>query len=216
MPKKNPKKKFSVSPHGLLPFPKRYRWRIILVIILVLIAAFFVVRQVQIVQERNDYRKAEVVLERLYGEIESKIGKADKVERKRSCSYSSAKFSKGILRCSVSISSSRSIDHVDKSSLLANQIIDILKQDTKIRVSYYEYDKAINFSKKDDYSRIGESSRDYEIIGNSRRCYVGFEYMDLGKTKQLERAITDSPGGKLSTTISCGGGAKTEHFPVRQ
>ncbi len=220
MPKKKPvrkksNKKFAVEAPKVFTFKTKYRGRIILGIIMILVLLFLGVRQIQIFQEKADYRQAEVVLDRLYGEIEAKIGKPDKIERGEECFYSSAKFSKGILRCSVSVYFSQSIDDVGLASTNANQIVNILKQDTRLKISEYKYSDLIDFSTKEDYSRLGESSRDFELIGNSRRCFVSFQYLNPKDALEFKRIVANNSSNKLIMDISCGGKAKTEHFPVR-
>lgn len=200
MPRKIHKKKFSVDKLDIFPFTKKYRWRTVLIVILLCVGTFLAVRQIQIVQERADYREAEVVLDNLYSQIEEKIGKPDKVEHIKTCGYSSAKFSKGILSCSVSISFTQPSASIADANLTADKIIDRINGNKKLTVGNSSYGESVNFGDKYRFG-ANKPSRGFLIINNSLRCSVSFQ-------KQ-------NPVDQLSVYLLCVGEAKAEHFPLR-
>lgn len=54
-----------------------------------------------VLYEKWQFNKAEKALDSLYADIVTNIGQPVKVEKTKSCSYSSAKYSKGDLSCSI-------------------------------------------------------------------------------------------------------------------
>lgn len=142
-------------------------------------------------QEKQRFESALVELQKIAESVQEKSGKATSVETVKSCSYSSAKYSKGSLSCSVGlVRTTRELSPEQATSLMTSAS-KLLKESPKGLLSgdarFLDGD-----SQSNRYSHPLSASTDLDCLVEYR--YKASEYI---------------------TAFSCSKDAKAEHFPVK-
>ena len=101
-----------------------------------------------VLYEKWQFNKAEKALDSLYADIVANVGQPAKVEKTKSCGYSSAKYSKGDLSCSISyelqfigIPSNviNDIESITRSSVGFTDVSEIIQDDTGFQQKYFSF-----------------------------------------------------------------------------
>jgi hypothetical protein len=157
-------------------------------------------------KERRQYDQAAQKLEELIPQIESLAGKADAIERTKTCDRPNLKYAKGPLNCSVGIyllytnsdarTSSEKKDSVSGISSLPIRSTSIDTSDT-------------NFVPKDSVRAQQVFFQDlFSAFG--LKCTTSYRYPATDRSKEFGARTDES----MDITVNCGGPAKAEHFPI--
>ncbi len=192
---------------------KQYAPIAIAVIFATGVVGYMIYRQVSIVQDRERFAKAKVSLESLHQQIEQQVSKPDRILHEDNCRYSSLKFAKGPLSCRVEID----LLYESKESTIANELMIKVSsllgktpEDSNFSTIYNN--KQTSFVPKKQERADQRFHHDYTDIDNDLSCSVSYVYP--AKSSNFEEHLYDENNENFEILLSCGGSAKSEHFPV--
>lgn len=188
-PKKTSQKKHS----KYYIFTRKHTALVVVGVLVVSVLSYLGVRQYQINQEKKQFAQAELVLADLSKAIQQELGEPISSETSKSCGYSSAKFSTGPPRCSISFELDYSVDR-----LWQNIVIDEVFNNKSDLMSI-----SGAFSDEPTY---GETGNDFSIKSSSLKCSS-----TLRDLKKLEK---NYPG--ISLSVGCYKDTRQEYFPVSE
>lgn len=170
------------------------------------IGLYFAYRQYAIVQDRKQFERAEVVVDQLYAGIVQTIGEPTKNTKNKSCSYASAKFSKGRRGCWVGYKLEYTVSGNDSANAIRAKVNSLYK--TKNLVSII-YERDPSFAPTVDTVPGNEPA--YTLVDSSGLEYASrLEYYDPNNI--FNKDIT---GYVVTLSIGHGGNAQAEYYPVR-
>jgi hypothetical protein len=191
------------SPKGFAAlrhwYGKRSTTQLAIVALALLAAGFFGFKQAQIYQERNVYRSAEKQITAFVDEA-AKLAPSTKEVRKY-CSYSSAKFSKGYLGCSID------------GQVSYNTASDDEKNELMKRIDTMQDKIGWKFIEDNTWNTVSEPTK--EIKNNVYKLDTltcGIAYRNMAKDRA--QIVNQSDAGVLILDIHCSGTAQSEYYPV--
>jgi len=161
------------------------------------VAGLFGFKQVQIYQERNVYRSAEKQITTFVDEG-AKLAPSTKEVRKY-CSYSSAKFSKGYLGCSID-------GQVSYNTASGNE-----KNELMQKIDTMQEKIGWKFIKDNTWNTVSEPTK--EIKNNVYKLDTltcGIAYRNMAKDRA--QTVNQLEAEVLILDIHCSGTAQSEHY----
>lgn len=195
--KSGPKAKKPVKKKSKRLLPAREHVIMILLAVIGLFAlCYFAFTQYQVSQEKKAFADAEIVLTQLSKDIEAKLGPPTSSETIKSCGYSSAKFSKGTLSCSVGVYIFYNTSRLPITSLGA-KIVGMYQNNEDISAT---------FSTLNEEPVYGYIGNDF-IIKSTPQLHCGTTIRELDEFEKHH------PG--IIVSVSCSKDSKKEYFPVK-
>lgn len=170
-----------------------------LAVFLLLVLGYVLFNKYQIAQEKKQFAAAEAGLDTLYADIVKTIGQPTTVKKDVSCNYSSAKGSKGFLRCGTSYYIAYSPSSNEELVRIAEKTQAVLASNPKILVINPPRDRYI---KNGGFSKVAN----FDIYNFSKGCVAGFDEV-INQSTQSSKI--------LNIDFVCGGDAKSEYYPVK-
>jgi hypothetical protein len=169
--------------------------------------AFVTYQLFQVRQEKRDFAKAEQKIDSLAQQIEQTIGKPDQTEDSKSCRYSSLKYSRGTLSCSIkTFMLFEKKDFKTANNLLA-KISPLINTPIK--------NQTLNIT--DRFLEIADGLGNqvlYQSFAPINNITCTIEYVFPGDI-YFENPIKQIEGENLLLVLQCWGPAKYEYYPVQ-
>ena len=191
-----PKNSQKKSKNNLLvKYYNKYPTRFVLAVVLFIFVGFYIVNQeLPKVQEKRDLVEKHQKLEEIADKITAIYPTNDRLSEKY-CEYSSAKFEKGDLSCSVEIRTKIKIGSIEEANRKKDKIVDVLG----LQLKQSGYPDSI----KKDFDINAKNSFFAELL-NNKNCLIGF-------------SIDSEDKSILNVGINCTTFfANAEHFPVKK
>lgn len=170
-----------------------------LLILVIIIGALIGVKQVQVHRERTTYRAAERQVETLV-ENASKLAPSSNKVRKY-CRYSSVKYGKGYLSCTVS----GSVTYEAMSDDRLNEVIKLIDSTHKPKGWLFVRDNTWNYS---DLPKTEIKNTIYKSAQLS--CGVRYSFV----VNDSQQIVTIGEKRLLRVAADCTGAALKEYYPV--
>lgn len=194
-----------------LPQKQRHRTGFLvfgLSIIVLILGYFFVYRPIAKHVERTHFDQAEQSLTDLSAQIIAKVGQPDEQRQEQRCGYSSAKFQKGNLSCSVSTY----LTFSDIAVADGNQLITDISTVSSEPLNEL-WGTTFNGLKPPEEKEYNKQSASQGIPGaGGSTCRLSYTYARRSYFHGLPD-ITDTTYD-LRVTLSCTKAATFEHFPL--
>ena len=198
-----PKNSQKKSKNNLLvKYYNKYPTRFVLDVVLFIFVGFYIVNQeLPKVQEKRDLVEKHQKLEEIADKITATYPTNDRSSEKY-CEYSSAKFEKGQLSCTVSVRLKYNEVEIDKANLIKN----IVSKELNLNVNKSRAENLDPYSFGVDSNKLEINHFYADIFEENSKCRVGFTY-DLGSGS--DKILYISARCYVSP-------AKAEHFPVKK
>lgn len=175
----------------------KYWVMVSLALFLLLVLGYIGLNKYQIAQEKKQFDAAEVGLDGLYADIVKELGRPITVDKDVSCNYSSAKDSKGFLRCGTRYSLKYPAKSASEADMLSNKIMNVVETSDEISVTY-----------KRDFS-FATDKKGYSNYPVIEYIFKGLPEPSCSLANYYEDAQT------LTSSFGCSELAKTEHYPLK-
>lgn len=182
-------------------FAKKHR---IISVILAIALLWGLVWLGQVAVERYQFYQVEKSLSSIANDISKETG-ANSITKERSCAYSSAKFSKGTLRCSTGYNLKVSVNNTVGANSAVQKINSTIvnNRDTSELTAQYSIKKV--FEEKDANDHTESIDADIKLSqSGGYSCGV------------IYRLINESANYYLDTHISCSRTSHIPYFPVKK
>lgn len=171
----------------------------------VLLLYLLVYQPYEVRKDRERYKQAELNLLAIRENVEKATGKAVSSTEIKTCTYASREFTRGPLSCNISIYLGfPGKNYSESTSLMINAA----------RVVRTNLSNPINGSKENSFvpkeQRRGTQMFTQEFISDSLICNVTYSYPD--SLHNLKDVLNGVDG--LEITLTCGGPAKAEFYPL--
>lgn len=204
-------KKTSRSNKILLGWKKFYDKHWIIGFLLIILAIWAIIWVGQVAVERYRFYQVEKKIDRLANEFEKKTGNNVSLKKERSCDYSSEKYGRGNLSCTVYYKVEISPITADEASKLSYEFSESITDNKD-----FSYKKIAenNLPYKQKSAEMGEEEQSFSVnlsaIGRPK-CEGNAVYTILSPVSKQRRSVNDS----LEINIGCYGPAKLEYFPTK-
>lgn len=174
-------------------------WARILITVLVFgILAFIGINKLIIYQQKQQFDAAEASLDKLYGDIVAQVGQPTDVKKDKSCSYASAEVGKGQLGCGFGYQLQYAVSDVSDANKIQSKAIQTFKTEHILKLKYIR-ELGIEDGKS---SLPGKNTAGDLVCTKPITCSFSISY-------------TDQKDHNLMLSITFGGPAKAEFYPVK-
>ncbi|MBI5357962.1 hypothetical protein HZB74_03910 [Candidatus Saccharibacteria bacterium] len=180
-------------------------------IFLTLLALWGLVWCGQVAVERYRFYDAEKKLDKLAAELQKELGDEYKLEKERSCDYSSVKYGRGHRSCSISVGAEKesiSPDDANKLAYAFKQVVDNNSLFKNKKTSENELPFAL---KQGTDSKSMSLSYSFGLEGKDPYCGAGTGYYQPS-AYEVSGSMSKP---RISVSFYCFGDAKIEYFPVK-
>ncbi len=162
---------------------------------------------------KESFESARITLIHLHASIEEDLGRVGVSEKSESCGRPNLKAGEGDLSCSVGIDYAYAVSDIYEADKLVNRIGTTLKDKPQISVMG-EPKSLIEAFEQTTGSQLAETRFTFYDTQTSMRCTAHFRYVPKG-AELPHFTIADPSSNNLDASISCGGYARGEYYPVR-
>jgi hypothetical protein len=184
--------------------------QLVVIILLAIVVGLLVKQQVRIHQDRQLFKQAEAKTEEIYSQIVETIGEPDKVVREKNCGRASRKFEQGPLSCSINIQLVLYGKDNNRSWALVNEVSKL--NESPLRKDFLSKTQSQSF----DHYRVSKERQIYfQSLENLKNlvCETSYEYPVNNKSAYYDLLEPEAPEN-LRIGVTCGGPAKTQHYPL--
>lgn len=173
------------------------------------IVYFFIIKPIQIRNQKQNFAKAEARLDDLEKQIEQKIGKPDQIKKDKSCSYASRVYERGPRVCGISIYmlyANRNLDFANRTLKSATDLVGTKLYNQLLR------DEASEFT---PYDGRGASQSFSQALPNPGNLNCSIQYL-FPVVPLHDKTFPDASGENVEIALSCGAPAMAELYPVKK
>jgi hypothetical protein len=174
----------------------------------VLFLYLLVYQPYEVRKDRERYKQAEAVLEPFRQEVEKRIGQADQVKTKYSCSRPHLKYTRGPLGCDVSIrmlyESRNSTDSTNYLNIIKKLGADSLRIGSGSAIGNSSFESSEQNKDKQIFFQ------DYVTVSDLA-CVIAYSYPVKPSSYEF---FTVTSNNNFEVDLSCGGPAKAEFYPL--
>ena len=174
----------------------------------------FVIRPLQINNQKKNFDKAEASLDTLAEQIQQTIGKADETKKEKSCGYASQEFGRGSRSCGVSLNllfRSRPIEEV-------NKIMSRVASSVGGELYYFLGSKDLDgkpYPQNFTTSNARTDDRFSQNLSAPDNLNCSIEYIYPVTKLENKDTFKDLVGENMGIYLSCGGPTLKEFYPLK-
>jgi hypothetical protein len=174
------------------------------IFIIVMLAGGLIIgyERIKIYQEKQQFNQAEAALDELANQIADDLGKPLESKKGKGCSYSSVKYGKGDLGCSISYVMEKPVSSAAEANGYSKSIESLVKEDFQVT-----YESNLPF--KDGSTSRPSTDNIYAFVSDKLYFELSIKYFD--PKDDSNNYVEDH---KMTIVFYHRNDARAEHYPV--